>query len=189
MISGASPRMVKLVTLIALGGVVGAVTLGGSSAPAQTGFLVCVKSKKPGKGALRLPSGGSCRGNERGIFLNQTGPRGPQGVQGPIGPQGIPGTNGSPGVSGYTTASATSVPQSDGTETQNVSCGTKTVLGGGYVIATSAPTDSNKVFATSSFPVNASTWQVKAEVVDGSTLTPLETWTVTAWATCATVAP
>jgi hypothetical protein len=200
--SGASPRMVKLATLIALASVCGALALGGGTAPAQTGYLACVKLKPPGKGLLRLPSKGSCRGNERGIFLNQTGPQGPagtpggpagpQGIQGPMGPQGIPGTNGtngSPGVSGYTTASATSVPQLDGSETQNVSCGTKTVLGGGYVIATSAPADSNKVIATSSFPLAANTWQVHAEVVDGSTLTPAETWTVTAWATCATVAP
>jgi hypothetical protein len=195
MSSGVSPRMVKLATLIALGSVCGAVAIGGGSAPAQTGFLACVKSKSPGKGLLRVPSKGSCRGNERGIFLNQTGPRGPQGIQGPIGPQGTPGTPGSPGspgspgVSGYTTASATSAPQSDGSETQDVTCGAKTVLGGGYVIATSAPGDSNKVFATSSFPLNANTWRVHAEVVDGSILTPTETWTVTAWATCATVAP
>jgi hypothetical protein len=185
--------MVKLATLIAVGSVCGALALGGGTAPAQTGYLVCVKSKPPGKGQLRLPSKGSCRANERGIFLNQTGPQGPagtpggppgpQGIQGPMGPQGIPG------VSGYTTASATSLPQSDGSETQDVTCDAKTVLGGGYVIATSAPADSNKVFATSSFPLNANTWRVHAEVVDGSILTPAETWTVTAWATCATVAP
>jgi hypothetical protein len=219
---GVSPRM-KLATLIALASVCGTLALGGGTAPAQTGYLACVKLKPPGKGLLRLPSRGSCRGNERGVFLNQTGPQGPagtpggpagpqgiqgpmgpQGIQGPMGPQGIPGTNGtngtpgtngtngtngSPGVSGYVTASSTSVPQSDGSETQNVSCGTKTVLGGGYVIATTAPADSNKVFATSSFPLDANTWQVHAEVVDGSILTPDETWTVTAWATCATVAP
>ena len=197
MASGVSPRMVKLATLIALGSICGAVALGAGTAPAQTGYLVCVKLKSPGKGLLRLPSRGSCRANERGIFLNQTGPQGPagtpggpagpQGIQGPIGPQGIPGTNGSPGVSGYVTASATSVPQSDGNETQVVSCGSKTVLGGGYVMGTAESGDANKVVATSSFPLNANTWEVHAEVVGPGGL--LGTWTVTAYATCATVAP
>jgi Collagen triple helix repeat (20 copies) len=218
MSSGVSPRMVKLATLIALGSVCGAVALGGGTAPAQTGYLVCVKSKPPGKGLLRLPSKGSCRGSERGIFLNQAGPQGPagtpggpagpqgiqgpmgpQGIQGPMGPQGIPGTNGtngtngingtdgSPGVSGYVTASATSLPQSDDSETQDVTCGSKTVLGGGYVIGTADGGDANKVVATSSFPLDANTWEVHAEVIGPGGL--LGTWTVTAYATCATVAP
>jgi hypothetical protein len=206
MASGVSPRMVKLATLIALGSVCGAVALGGGTAPAQTGYLVCVKLKAPGKGLLRLPSKGSCRANERGIFLNQAGPQGPagtpggppgpqgpQGIQGPMGPQGIPGTNGtngtngSPGVSGYVTASATSVPQSDRSETQDVTCGSKTVLGGGYVMGTAEGGDANKVVATSSFPLDANTWEVHAEVIGPGGLDG--TWTVTAYATCATVGP
>jgi hypothetical protein len=184
--------MVKLATLIAVGSVCGALALGAGTAPAQTGYLVCVKSKPPRKGQLRLPSKGSCRANERGIFLNQTGPQGPagtpggppgpQGIQGPMGPQGIPG------VSGYVTASATSLPQSDGSETQDVSCGTKTVLGGGYVIGTADGGDANKVVATSSFPLNASTWEVHAEVIPPGSTGLVGTWTVTAYATCATVA-
>jgi hypothetical protein len=202
MASGFSPRMVKLATLIALGSVCGAVALGAGTAPAQTGYLVCVKLKSPGKGLLRLPGKGSCRANERGIFLNQTGPQGPagtpggpagpqgpQGIQGPIGPQGIPGTpgtNGSPGVSGYVTASATSLPQSDGNETQDVSCGSKDVLGGGFVMGTAQVGDANKVVATSSFPLDAHTWEVHAEVIGPGGLDG--TWTVTAYATCATVA-
>jgi hypothetical protein len=190
--------MVKLATLMAIGSVCGAVALGGGTAPAQTGYLVCVKLKAPGKGLLRLPSKGSCRASERGIFLNQSGPQGPagtpggppgpqgpQGIQGPIGPQGIPGTNG--GVSGYATASATSEPQSDANETLDVICGSKTVLGGGYVIGTAEGDDANKVVATSSFPRDANTWEVHAEVIGPGALDG--TWTVTAYATCATVAP
>jgi hypothetical protein len=186
--------MVKLATLIALVSVCAAVALGGGTAPAQTGYLVCVKLKPPGKGLLRLPNTGSCRANERGIFLNQTGPQGPagtpggppgpqgpQGIQGPIGPQGIPG------ISDYETASATSEPQSDDNETQDVSCGSKTVLGGGYVMGTAEDDDANKVVATSSFPLDANTWEVHAEVIGPGGL--VGTWTVTAYATCATVAP
>jgi hypothetical protein len=193
-------RKTQLATLLALSAFCVFAVLQIGTAPAQTGgLLVCVKSKKPGKGLIRLPGKGSCRGDERGVFLNQTGPQGPpgtpggppgpQGPQGQQGQQGPPGAPGSPGVSGYTTASATSPPQSDASEPQDVSCGAKRVLGGGYVIGTSIPADSNKVIATASFPLNATTWEVRAEVVSGATLTALETWTVTAWATCATVSP
>jgi hypothetical protein len=163
-------------------------------APAQSGgVLVCVKQKKPGKGLMRLPTSGSCRGNERGVFLNQTGPQGPAGTPGgPQGQPGLPGTPGAPGVSGYVTASNPSLPllTSVGTATQDASCGTKTVLGGGYQIATSDAADTGKFVATTSFPLNANTWRVRADVVPGATPpNPAGTWTLTAWATCATVAP
>jgi hypothetical protein len=163
-------------------------------APAQSGgVLVCVKQKKPGKGVMRLPSSGSCRGNERGVFFNQTGPQGPAGTPGgPPGAPGSPGTPGSPGVSGYVTASNPSLPllTSIVTTTQDVSCGTKTVLGGGYQIETSDATDAGKFVATSSFPLNANTWRVSAHLVPGATApNPAGTWTLTASATCATVAP
>jgi hypothetical protein len=55
------------------------------------------------------------------------------------------------------------------------------------VIDTTAAADAGKVFATASSPLNSSTWQVHAQVVAGATLAG--TWTVTAVATCATVAP
>jgi hypothetical protein len=162
-----------------------------SRAPAQSGgILVCVKQKKPGKGLMRLPSSGSCRGNERGVFLNQTGPQGPAGTPG--GPPGPPGSPGGPGVSGYTTASSLALPllTSVGTATQDASCGTKTVLGGGYQIVTSDAADTGKFVATSSFPLDANTWRVRADFVPGATAPNLVgTWTLTAWATCATVAP
>jgi hypothetical protein len=191
-------RKTQLATLLALSAFCVFAVLQIGTAPAQTGgVLVCVKSKKPGKGLIRLPGKGSCRGDERGVFLNQTGPQGPpgtpggppgpQGAQGQQGQQGAPGLPGSPGVSGYTLASAGSLPQTDASETQDVSCGTKRVLGGGYDIGTSDPADSNKVIATRSFPLNATTWEVHAEVVFGATINPLGTWSVAAWATCATV--
>ena len=193
--------------LLALAAFCAFAALGSGSAPAQTGFLACVKSKNPGKGLLRLSNTGRCRGNERGILINQSGPRGPAGTPGgPQGPPGIqgppgapgapgapgtpgtPGTPGAPGVSGYTTVPATSDPQSDTEEITNASCGIgKTVLGGGYVIDTAAAADAGKVFATASSPLNSNTWQVHAQVVAGATLAG--TWTVTAVATCATVAP
>ena len=98
---------VQLATLIALGSILGVLALGGGSAPAQTGFLACVKLKKPGKGLLRVSNSGTCRNNERGILVNQTGPRGPagtpggpQGPQGIQGPMGLPGTPGAPGAPG-----------------------------------------------------------------------------------------
>jgi hypothetical protein len=188
-----NPRKVRLAIALVLGACCAFAALEIPVAPAQTGILACVKSKKPGKGLVRIPGRGSCRRNERGIFLNQTGPQGPpgpaggpqgpQGIQGPIGPQGPPG------VSGYTTTSSNNTgPHSGGSATQDVTCpGAKTVLGGGYVIATSSPADANKVFATSSFPLDTNTWRVHAELAEGSTLTPTATWTLTAHATCATV--
>jgi hypothetical protein len=197
-IQGTNRRKTQLATLLALSAFCLFAVLQIGSAPAQTGgLLVCVKSKKPGKGLIRLPGSGSCRGDERGVFLNQTGPQGPPGTPGgppgptgPPGPPGSPGSPGSPGVSGYTRVSASSVvPLVSSSATQDVTCGTKTVLGGGYVIDTSDPADSDKVFATTSFPLNANTWEVHAEFVDGTALTPAATWTLTAWATCATVSP
>jgi hypothetical protein len=201
--SAVNRTKVQLAILIALGTLLGVLAFGGGTAPAQTGFLACVKTKKPGKGLLRLSSSGTCRGNERGILVNQTGPQGPAGTPGgPQGPQGIqgppgvpgapgapgsPGTPGSPGVSGYAiSVPATSPAQAGAGFTQDVSCGTKTVLGGGFEIDTANAADDGKVFATSSFPLNSSTWEVHAQVVAGAILSG--TWTVTAVATCANVA-
>src|SRR3954471_20525383 len=164
-------------------------------APAQTGFLACIQLKKPNKGLLRVPLTGSCRGKERGILINQTGPQGPPGTPGgPQGPQGIqgpmgnPGTPGTPGISSYVvTTPSTSAAQSDSSETQDVTCGGgRSVLGGGYQIATADAGDAGKVVAVSSFPLNSTTWRVMAQVVPGTD--PLAgTWTVTANATCAIV--
>ena len=84
--------------LLALAAFCAFAALGSGSAPAQTGFLACVKSKNPGKGLLRLSNTGRCRGNERGILINQSGPRGPAGTPG--GPQGPPGIQGPPGAPG-----------------------------------------------------------------------------------------
>jgi hypothetical protein len=184
--------------------IVGAVGVG--SAPAQTGFLACVKLKNPGKGLLRVSNTGRCRGNERGVLINQSGPQGPpgtpggpqgpQGIQGPIGPPGAPGapgapgtpgTPGAPGLSGYTTASSTLAGQMGASAPQDATCGAKTVLGGGYSISTTDPLDAGKVIATASFPSSPNTWRVQAQLV--TPLTPTETYSLTAWATCATVAP
>ncbi len=189
---------VQLATVIALGSLLGVLALGGGTAPAQTGFLGCVKLKKPGKGLLRVSNTGTCRNNERGILVNQTGPQGPagtpggpqgpqgiQGQQGLMGPMGLPGTNGTNGVSGYTTATSTSAPQTGGGTDQPVSCPAgKTVLSGGYVISTSVLGETGDVVATSSFPSGTSTWQVHAQAVPGAVMTG--TWMITAYATCAT---
>ena len=92
MTRGVNRRIVKLGTLIALGSVCAALAIGGGTAPAQTGFLACAKVKKPNKGLLRMSTTGTCRGNERGVLINQTGPQGPPGTPGgPQGPQGIQG--------------------------------------------------------------------------------------------------
>jgi hypothetical protein len=188
-IDGTNRRTTQLAAVLALSAFCVFAVLQIGTAPAQTGgLLVCVKSKKPGKGLIRLPGSGSCRGDERGVFLNQTGPQGPAGTPGgppgPTGPPGPPGSPGSPGVSGYTTASSTSALQLDTTDTQVASCGAKTALGGGYVITTADSGDSGKVVATSSSPSGASTWEVRADVVPGQTVAL--GWTLTAWATCAT---
>ena len=141
------------------------------------------------------PSGPAGPSGPTGL-TGATGPTGPTGVTGatgptgPSGPSGPSGAPGAPGVSGYTTATpSTSTDQSDGSDTETATCPTgKTVLGGGFAINTSDPGDSNKVFATSSFPFGSGTWVVHAEVASGAT--PLVgTWTLTALATCATALP
>src|SRR5882757_9004965 len=98
--TGVKTRKLVLPTLLALGLFCVVAVFFSSAAPAQTGFLACVKLKNPGKGVLRLPTAGSCRSNERGLFLNQEGPPGPAGTPGgPAGPQGPPGPQG-PGGTG-----------------------------------------------------------------------------------------
>ena len=85
--------------LTGLGVLCALVLVGPGTAPGQTGsgFLICAKTKKPNKGALRMPSNGICRGGERGLFVNQVGPQGPAGTPGgPPGPQGPPGAPGAP---------------------------------------------------------------------------------------------
>jgi hypothetical protein len=178
--------------------IVGAVGVG--SAPAQTGFLACVKLKNPGKGLLRVSNTGRCRGNERGVLINQSGPQGPpgtpggpqgpQGIQGPIGPPGAAGAQGAtgaPGVSGYTSTSGTLTGQSGPSGTLTTTCpGGKSVLGGGYSISTTDPGDAGRVVAVASFPSASNLWQVNVQVVGVGPLTG--TWSVTAYATCATVA-
>lgn len=221
LITGIKRRRIQVATFGGLAALLAALSLWTGSAPAQTGFLACVKLNKPNKGLIRVALSGSCRVKERGILINQTGPQGPpgtpggpqgpegpQGIQGPIGPPGPPGTPGTPGtngtngtngapgapgapgVSGYTTATPiTSGPQSDASDTETATCPTgKRVLGGGFAINTSDPADSDKVFATSSFPSGPGTWQVRAAVAPRAA--PLVgTWTLTAYATCATALP
>jgi hypothetical protein len=68
----------------------------GTAQSQQKGTLICVKLNKPRKGSVRIPASGLCHGNERGLFLNQTGPQGPPGIQGPPGAPGAPGTPGAP---------------------------------------------------------------------------------------------
>ena len=186
--------------------------VGHVTASAQSGFLACVKAKKPNKGLVRIPGGGSCRGNERGVLINETGPQGPAGtpggpqgppgIQGPIGEQGPPGPPGPQGTigpqgipgpagpTGYEVETASSAAQTDGSETLEVSCDVgdgKSVLGGGFGITTSVGSESNKVFGTASFPLDSDTWRASAEVTAGATVTG--TWTLSAWATCATASP
>jgi hypothetical protein len=188
---GVNRRKAQAAIIFALGLFCLVAVLQAAPAPAQTGFLACVKLKKPDKGVLRVPLSGSCRASERGILINQTGPQGTPGTPGgPPGPQGIQGpigvgTQGPAGVSGYATAVPVTSPvkaATDTSDTETATCpaGTK-VLGGGYSIAAA---DAGGVVATASFPSGTGTWQVNAQVVAGFTLTG--TWTVTAYATCAT---
>jgi hypothetical protein len=100
-------RLTRLAMSAAAAGCLIAVAAPGT-APAQTGgFLACVKKQKPGKGVVRIPGGKTCRGSERGVFLNQVGPQGPPGTpggpagpQGPQGPRGFTGDDGPPGPAG-----------------------------------------------------------------------------------------
>ena len=84
------------------------------------------------------------------------------------------------------TTPATSAAQSDNSQTQDVTCPAgKSVLGGGYQIARTDPSD--KVVATESYPVSSTTWRVTAELIASTPGPgPTGTWTVTAIATCAT---
>jgi hypothetical protein len=188
LVRGVHRQKGKAAILFALGLFCLIAVLQAGPAPAQTGFLACVKLKKPNKGLIRVPLSGGCRSSERGILINQTGPQGPAGAPGgPVGPQGPQGIQGpmGVGVSGYATAVPVTSPvksATDTSDTETATCpaGTK-VLGGGYSIAAADP---GGVVATASFPSGTGTWQVNAQVVAGFTLTG--TWTVTAYATCAT---
>jgi hypothetical protein len=97
--SAAIPRgMALLIALCALGVVCLIVIASSGTAQSQQGTLVCVKQKKPRKGSVRIPFNGLCHGNERGMFLNATGPQGARGAQGPPGAPGPPGPPGPPGT-------------------------------------------------------------------------------------------
>jgi hypothetical protein len=63
----------------------------------------------------------------------------------------------------------------------------KSALGGGFDLTTSAADESTEVRATASFPLDSDAWRVCAEVVEGGVFAG--TWTVAAWAPCATASP
>lgn len=176
-----------LAALSALGALCLVVIVGSGTAQSQSGTLVCIKLNKPRKGSVRIPANGLCHGNERGLFLAATGPQGAPGTPGgPPGPPGIQGIQGPPGPIAYERVSAPSSAQTDGSETKDVVCpGGKRVLGGGFDISTSDPLESDRVFGTASFAPDDFTWRVRAEVVEGVTALT-GTWTLTAWAACAT---
>ena len=109
-VTGNARKKLAAAGLAGLGMATTLALIGPVSAPAQGGFLICAKSKKPNKGALRMPANGLCKSGERGLFVNQTGPQGPPGtpggpqgppgIQGPVGPQGPQGPQGPPGPTG-----------------------------------------------------------------------------------------
>ena len=109
-VTGNARKKLAAAGLAGLGMATTLALIGPVSAPAQGGFLICAKSKKPNKGALRMPANGVCKSGERGLFVNQTGPQGPPGtpggpegppgIQGPVGPQGPQGPQGPPGPTG-----------------------------------------------------------------------------------------
>ena len=97
-VTGNARKKLAAAGLAGLGMATTLALIGPVSAPAQGGFLICAKSKKPNKGALRSPANGVCKSGERGLFVNQTGPQGPPGTPG--GPQGPPGIQGPVGTDG-----------------------------------------------------------------------------------------
>jgi hypothetical protein len=164
------------------------VLIGIDTAPAQTNTLLCVKLNKPRKGSVRIPANQLCRGNERGLLLNASGPQGPQGLQGIPGSPGAPGAPG--GLSGHELETVPATLQMTDLSSGNVdvNCDTgKRVLGGGLEIVPADIGDANDIYVTASFPLDVDTWRVRAAVVPGASLAG--TWTVNAWATCATASP
>ena len=98
-VTGKARKKLAAAGLAGLGMATTLALIGPVSAPAQGGFLICAKTKKPDKGALRMPAKGFCKSGERGLFVNQTGPQGPPGTPGgPAGPPGIQGPAGPTGV-------------------------------------------------------------------------------------------
>lgn len=114
------------------------------------------------------------------------GPRGPEGPQGPQGIQGIQGEQGPPGVAAVERVSATSMlTMNEDTKAASAVCpeGKRAIAGGAEV-----PEATARVAIKASRPTDDGLgWQAVAiEVTDIDD--PLMTWTLTAWAVCATVA-
>lgn len=177
------------------------VALGGTSVAALNLGKDSVKSKNLAPGAVRSSdiakdAVNSAKVKNGSLLVNDfkagqlpAGPTGPKGDKGAKGPQGIPG------ISGLERAATTSVTDSNSPKLATATCETgKQVLGGGYDISggkepDTAPNGLANILAdvmepsspagpTGSFTVEA--WEEDATA---------DTWNVTVYAICATVAP
>jgi hypothetical protein len=112
------------------------------------------------------------------------GPQGAQGATGPQGPQGATGPQGPAGVSGYESVIVTSATDSNSPKTATANCSVgKTIVGGGAAIG-GAGLAGGKIALTESRPGSGS-WIASAM----ETANEANTWTVTAYALCATTSP
>jgi hypothetical protein len=176
-----------LALFVALGGsAYAAVTVTGKNIKDGTITGKDVRNRSLGTSKLSASALGSLAG-ERGPSGPQgaSGPKGatgPRGPEGPIGQTGPDGIQGAPGVSGieYRVSSGVSVPKGETVE-EDVSCGGKSVLGGGSAnfpydsparIVSSAPGTQNGT---------SSGWTVQIHNEGGSAFTSF------AWAVCANV--
>ena len=92
------------IAVAALVALTGSATLAGGASEIAAADDVITGCQKPGRGFLRIVRDASaCRGNERVVTWNMSGPAGPAGPMGPVGPagpQGVPGQAGPAGPAG-----------------------------------------------------------------------------------------
>ncbi len=197
-------RMKVLLTVLGLSAVLlaaGSIALATHTNPNE--LHACYKNNN---GQMRFVGDpATCLSSETAISWNQQGlpgpvgadgaqgPAGPQGnpgvdgndgAQGPAGPQGDPGVNGNdgaPGLSGLVTVSVTENRTNSGAQAAIANCpaGKQVIGGGGYVSPINGP------LALQVSRPFGNGWEANAH----TTVVQNFSWSVTAYAICATVAP
>ena len=193
-LSYALTHRVGLLLLFTVAGLAVAGGIAYATIPDSDGvFHACVQ-KKDGKVRLIDPSklgrAGQCKGKEKAVSWNQTGPRGPTGPQGPTGKTGPTGAT---GLSGLQTVTLASLSNSISPKEAAVLCpsGKRVISGGASILGgnvASGPTDlAATVALKTSRPLTLSVgeaWTARAEEIapgfDGN-------WSLTIYAICADV--
>lgn len=173
--------------VVAIVGLVGGVAVAADSTSAPPTYTGCLNHTT---GVIYDTAIGSsparkCLTRDRRITWNAQGPQGDKGARGPAGvpgPAGPAGAQGPAGVSGYQIVTASGPTDSTPFKTLVVNCPAgQSVLGGGVSPETASQTDT--LVVVNSYPSQSTQWFVSARDLTPST----SSWTLAAYATCATV--